>query len=52
MKFLKMMLAIACLSALPHVYAADADAVATVNGKPIKKTWVDFILRDAEARTG
>lgn len=52
MKFLKMMLAIACFSALPHVYAADADAIATVNGKPIKKTWVDFILRDAEARTG
>jgi peptidyl-prolyl cis-trans isomerase C len=52
MKFLKMMLAIACFSALPHVYAADADAIATVNGKPIKKTWVEFILRDAEARTG
>lgn len=52
MKFLKVMLAIACLSALPHVYAADADAVATINGKPIKKSWVDFIVRDAEARTG
>jgi peptidyl-prolyl cis-trans isomerase C len=52
MKFLKMMLAIACFSALPHAYAADADAIATVNGKPIKKTWVEFILRDAEARTG
>lgn len=52
MKFLKVMLAIACFSALPHVYAADADAVATVNGKPIKKSWVDFILKDAEARTG
>ena len=35
MKFLKMMLAIACFSALPHVYAADADAIATVNGKHI-----------------
>ncbi|HEY0907628.1 MAG TPA: peptidylprolyl isomerase [Methylophilus sp.] len=52
MKFLKLMLAIACLSAMPHVYAADADAVATVNGKPIKKSWVDFILKDAEARSG
>mgnify|MGYP003575025524 CR=1 FL=1 len=52
MKFFKMMLAIACFSALPHAYAADADAIASVNGKPIKKTWVEFILRDAEARTG
>lgn len=52
MKFIKYLLAIACLSALPHVYAADADAMATVNGKPIKKSWVEFILRDAEARSG
>lgn len=52
MKFFKLMLAIACLSALPHVHAADADAFATVNGKPIKKSWVEFILRDAEARSG
>lgn len=52
MKFIKCLLVIACVSAMPHVYAADADAVATVNGKPIKKSWVDFILRDAEARSG
>lgn len=51
MKLFKWMLAVACLSAMPHVYAAD-DAIATVNGKPIKKSWVEFIMRDAEARTG
>ena len=51
MKLFKWMLLIACLSAIPQGYAAD-DAIATVNGKPIKKTWVDFILRDAEARSG
>lgn len=51
MKTIKWMLAVACLSALPHAYAAD-DAIATVNGKPIKKAWVDFIVRDAEARSG
>ncbi len=27
-----------------------ADAVATVNGKPIKQSWVDYITKDAEAR--
>lgn len=52
MKFVKLLVAVACMSALSASYAADADAVATVNGKPIKKTWVDFILRDAEARSG
>lgn len=52
MKFVKLFLAIACVSALSTAHALDADAVATVNGKPIKKTWVDFILRDAEARSG
>lgn len=52
MKCFKLMLVIACLSVLPHAFAADADSVATVNGKPIKKSWVDFILKDAEARSG
>lgn len=51
MKLFKWMLVVACLSAIPHVYAVE-DSIATVNGKPIKKSWVEFILRDAEARSG
>ena len=27
-----------------------ADAAATVNGKPIKQSWVDYIVKDAQAR--
>jgi len=30
--------------------ALAADTVATVNGKPIKQSWVDFIIKDAESR--
>jgi peptidyl-prolyl cis-trans isomerase C len=51
MKIKQLLLAIATLSALsvvPAVYAADA--AATVNGKPIKQSWVDFIMKDAQAR--
>jgi peptidyl-prolyl cis-trans isomerase C len=39
--------AISTLSFTPALYAADA---ATVNGKPIKQAWVDFIMKDAQAR--
>jgi peptidyl-prolyl cis-trans isomerase C len=50
MKMNKLLITIAAFSAIsmtPAVYAADA---ATVNGKPIKQSWVDFIMKDAEAR--
>lgn len=40
--------ALATLSLSPAVFAADA--VATVNGKVIKQSWVDFITKDAQAR--
>ena len=30
--------------------AFSADSVATVNGKPIKQSWVDYIMKDAAAR--
>ena len=51
MKIKQTFLAIAALSALsfaPALYAADA--AATVNGKPIKQSWVDYIVKDAQAR--
>ncbi len=51
MKIKQTFLAIAALSALsftPALYAADA--AATVNGKPIKQAWVDYIMKDAQAR--
>ena len=51
MKIKQTLLAIATLSALsftPALYAADA--AATVNGKPIKQSWVDYIMKDAQAR--
>ena len=51
MKIKQAFLAIAALSALsftPALYAADA--AATVNGKPIKQAWVDYIVKDAQAR--
>lgn len=50
MKMNKLLIAIAALTAVsltPVAYAADP---ATVNGKPIKKEWVDFIMKDAQAR--
>lgn len=51
MKINQILLAIAAISSLsfaPALYAADA--AATVNGKPIKQSWVDFIMKDAQAR--
>ncbi len=51
MKIKQILLAVAALSALsftPAIYAADA--AATVNGKPIKQSWVDYIVKDAQAR--
>jgi peptidyl-prolyl cis-trans isomerase C len=52
MKIKQIFLTITALSAIsftPALYAADASA-ATVNGKPIKQSWVDFIMKDAQAR--
>lgn len=47
----KFLLSIVTLSALSFSqYGLAADSVATVNGKPIKQSWVDFITKDAEAR--
>lgn len=40
--------AFSALSFTPALYAADA--AATVNGKPIKQSWVDYISKDAQAR--
>jgi peptidyl-prolyl cis-trans isomerase C len=51
MKIKQIFLTIAALSAIsfaPALYAADA--AATVNGKPIKQSWVDFAMKDAQAR--
>jgi peptidyl-prolyl cis-trans isomerase C len=42
------LLAFSALTLAPASYAADA--AATVNGKPIKQSWVDFIMKDAQAR--
>ncbi len=41
--------ALSTLAMAQPIFAADA-SVATVNGKPIKQSWVDYITRDAEAR--
>lgn len=51
MEIKQLFLSIAAFSALaftPVIYAADA--AATVNGKPIKQSWVDYIMKDAQAR--
>lgn len=42
------LLAFSAFTLAPSAYAADA--AATVNGKPIKQSWVDFIVKDAQAR--
>ncbi|MEE9331021.1 MAG: peptidylprolyl isomerase [Methylophilaceae bacterium] len=50
MKMNKILISIAAFSAItltPIAHAADA---ATVNGKPIKQSWVNFIMKDAQAR--
>ncbi len=44
-----LIVALVAISTL-NVAHADAADPATVNGKPIKKAWVDYIMRDAEAR--
>ena len=41
-------IAFSTLSLSPAVFAAEA--AATVNGKAIKQSWVDFITKDAQAR--
>ena len=40
--------AVSALSITTNSFAADA--AATVNGKAIKQSWVDYIIKDAEAR--
>lgn len=48
MKFTQTLIAVAILSFAPAAFSADA--VATVNGKPIKQSIYDFIAKDATAR--
>jgi peptidyl-prolyl cis-trans isomerase C len=48
MKFTQILIAAAILSFTPAAFAVDA--VATVNGKPIKQSIYDFIAKDAAAR--
>ena len=45
----KTLLAVAFGLLLPSAQAADAN-IATVNGKPIKQSLVDYIAKDATAR--
>ena len=45
---LNTLIALAALSMMPSALAADS--VATVNGKPIKQSLVDYIVKDATAR--
>jgi peptidyl-prolyl cis-trans isomerase C len=51
MRINKILITLATLSTLsfaPVTFAAEA--AATVNGKPIKQAWVDYIMKDAQAR--
>ncbi len=50
MKMNKLLIAIAAFSAVSLTPIAHAADPATVNGKPIKQEWVDFIMKDAQAR--
>ncbi len=51
MKINQLLIVIAALSTLTFTPAAfAAEAAATVNGKAIKQSWVDFITKDAQAR--
>ncbi len=50
MKMNKLLIAIAAFSAVSLTPVAHAADPATVNGKPIKQEWVDFIMKDAQAR--
>ncbi len=51
MKIIPIFVAMAALTSLsmaPATFAADS--AATVNGKSIKQSWVDYIMKDAQAR--
>jgi peptidyl-prolyl cis-trans isomerase C len=51
MNIKQLIMTTAALTALQFSTASmAADAVATVNGKPIKQSWVDYIMKDAQAR--
>jgi peptidyl-prolyl cis-trans isomerase C len=50
MKMNKLLIAMAAFTALSLTSTAYAADAATVNGKPIKQSWVDFIMKDAQAR--
>ena len=51
MQMNKILITVAALSTLSFSQVIlAADSVATVNGKPIKQSWVDFITKDAVAR--
>lgn len=50
MKMNKLIMTIAAFSAISLTPAVQAAEPATVNGKPIKQAWVDFIMKDAQAR--
>jgi len=50
MKMNKLLIAMAAFTALSLTATAYAADPATVNGKPIKQSWVDFIMKDAQAR--
>lgn len=49
-KLLVAILAFASISIGQTAFAADSASAATVNGKPIKQVWVDYITKDAIAR--
>lgn len=46
----KVLIAMFALSIMSNVYAADSTTAATVNGKAIKQSLVDYIIKDATAR--
>lgn len=51
MKISQLIATIFAVSALTFTASSfAADSAATVNGKPIKQTWVDYIMKDAQAR--
>ena len=51
MKMNQILIALAAISTLTVSQAGfAADSAATVNGKPIKQSWVNYIMKDAQAR--
>jgi peptidyl-prolyl cis-trans isomerase C len=50
MKMNKLLIAMVAFTAVSLTATAHAADAATVNGKPIKQSWVDFIMKDASAR--